>query len=421
MGPSLHHYQIEVSPVPVVLSCVVSFIGAYSAMVTFEQYRICNYMSISPKLYSPRFELVIVSILFGGVAIWAMHFVGMSSCVLRYPESGVESPIYYRIDITAASLVAVIALCFAGMYVSSHDNVFSMDRTDAIAEFYQRSSALSIKAAKKQGKYAFLRETLFRRMMPLCVGGLLTALGVCVMHYTGMVAMHFNGYIVWNKGIVAGSVLIALVVSTIAYWILFRLLVVFPNMEILRIASALIASVAVNGMHYTGMAAASFVYVDTNATVEFANDFVRQDQAMVGAIMAGLSMSFIALALCISDLHGWLFTSGRVMRELDMLATNSLSENKVVDGELFLSTYKSLRAKSSSGKGSGHNKLIIKLRLAHQRSIGHSSEIGGSQLMESVSPNISAECGSDVSRSPTTLFFKRVPGIIPQPEDVSDV
>jgi NO-binding membrane sensor protein with MHYT domain len=56
----------------------------------------------------------------------------------------------------------------------------------------------------------------------------------------------------WNVGIVAASAIIAVVAATVAFWILFRLLALYPHYEILRIAGAVVAAVAVNGMHYTG-------------------------------------------------------------------------------------------------------------------------------------------------------------------------
>jgi NO-binding membrane sensor protein with MHYT domain len=65
-------------------------------------------------LFCPNAELAIIAILLGGVAIWTMHFVGMSSCVLKYRDVDIVSPIYYRIGLTFASLVAVIVLCFIG-------------------------------------------------------------------------------------------------------------------------------------------------------------------------------------------------------------------------------------------------------------------------------------------------------------------
>jgi NO-binding membrane sensor protein with MHYT domain len=61
-----------------------------------------------------------------------------------------------------------------------------------------------------------------------------------------------NAMMKWDAGIIAVSVIIAIVASTAAFWILFRLLALYPRIELLRIACAAVASIAVNGMHYTG-------------------------------------------------------------------------------------------------------------------------------------------------------------------------
>ena len=67
-----------------------------------------------------------------------------------------------------------------------------------------------------------------------------------------MLAIDFSGTIRYNYGIVAASVLIALIACTAAFWILYRLLSLYPNKEILRIASAITMTIAICGMHYTG-------------------------------------------------------------------------------------------------------------------------------------------------------------------------
>ena len=74
--------------------------------------------------------------------------------------------------------------------------------------------------------------------------------------------MVFEGHIKWNPGIVAASVIIAIIAASAAYWILFRLLSLFPDLEVLRIACAVIMSLAVNGMHYTGMVSFFFKCTD---------------------------------------------------------------------------------------------------------------------------------------------------------------
>eukprot|EP01033_Poteriospumella_lacustris_P019559 gene19559-14182_t len=101
-----------------------------------------------------------------------------------------------------------------------------------------------------------------KRLGRLLLGGVITGGGVSVMHYLGMVAMVFDGCIIWNPAIVFASVLVAIIAATAAFWIFFRLLSIFPEMEVLRLVSAVIMGIAVCGMHYTGMTAATFVYAD---------------------------------------------------------------------------------------------------------------------------------------------------------------
>jgi NO-binding membrane sensor protein with MHYT domain len=84
----------------------------------------------------------------------------------------------------------------------------------------------------------------------LIAGGVITGLAVAMMHYTGMWAVQTQGTISYHKGLVALSILIAVVAATAALW--FTLVLESP---MLRFAAGLVMGVAVVGMHYTGMAA----------------------------------------------------------------------------------------------------------------------------------------------------------------------
>ena len=109
-----------------------------------------------------------------------------------------------------------------------------------------------------------LLSNMLHGLERLIVAGVTAAGGVCIMHYLGMQAMVFDGVIEWNGGIVAASVIIAIVAATAAFWILFRLLSFFPRLEVLRLVCSVVASLAANGMHYTGQAAATFNFLTTS-------------------------------------------------------------------------------------------------------------------------------------------------------------
>lgn len=80
------------------------------------------------------------------------------------------------------------------------------------------------------------------------------------MHYIGMLAMSISDMIIWHPGIIFASWVVGCVTATAAFFIIFRGLVWRPNSQAFRVASAMVMGAAVCGMHYTGMAAASYKY-----------------------------------------------------------------------------------------------------------------------------------------------------------------
>ncbi len=148
--------------------------------------------------------LAMASIAIGGVAIWLMHFIAM----LGFAIPG--SVVRYNLGWTVASAALAISAVFVGLITI--------------------------------GRTVDLRR--------LIAGGVITGVAVALMHYTGMWALQMQGTMTYQKGLVALSVLIAVVAATAALW--FTLVLESP---VLRFAAGLVMGVAVVGMHYTGMAA----------------------------------------------------------------------------------------------------------------------------------------------------------------------
>jgi diguanylate cyclase (GGDEF)-like protein len=93
----------------------------------------------------------------------------------------------------------------------------------------------------------------------LIYGGILMGIGICAMHYTGMHAMRMNPAIHYDPLLFTASVVIAIVASIAALWIAFTLRGEDSLMaQTKKIFSAIIMGLAITGMHYTGMAAANF-------------------------------------------------------------------------------------------------------------------------------------------------------------------
>jgi signal transduction histidine kinase/CheY-like chemotaxis protein len=83
-------------------------------------------------------------------------------------------------------------------------------------------------------------------------------IGINAMHYTGMAAMRMAPGIVYDPWLFALSVAIAIAASGLALWIAFRLRRNAPQVWLPRVGAAVVMGAAIVGMHYTGMAAASF-------------------------------------------------------------------------------------------------------------------------------------------------------------------
>src|SRR5688572_23135602 len=140
-----------------------------------------------------------------GAGIWSMHFVAM----LAY-----QLPIRVRYEAwtTLASMVAAIATSGFALYIVTRP------------------------------KLGWGR---------LLIGGTIMGAGIGTMHYTGMAALRLDALVMYYFGGWVLSIVNAIVCSTLAIWMVFRL-GAGTNLG-LKVAAALVMGVAICGMHYTGM------------------------------------------------------------------------------------------------------------------------------------------------------------------------
>ncbi|GGA71491.1 bifunctional diguanylate cyclase/phosphodiesterase [Edaphobacter acidisoli] len=93
----------------------------------------------------------------------------------------------------------------------------------------------------------------------LAIGGVIMGLGVAAMHYTGMAALRMSPAIVYTPVLLWASIGVAIVASWVALWIAFQLRDGQQSYVLLkRCAAGLVMGLAIAGMHYLGMAAANF-------------------------------------------------------------------------------------------------------------------------------------------------------------------
>mmetsp|Transcript_20919 Transcript_20919/g.21597 ORF Transcript_20919/g.21597 Transcript_20919/m.21597 type:complete len:308 (-) Transcript_20919:98-1021(-) len=230
----------------------MAFIGSYSAVTLAELYRVvCR---VHPKFISSEVTLVLMSIAIGMGAIWSMHFVGMGALTLKV--NGEELKTDFDIGITILSMLAAIICVYIGLYISSRDQMFTMSKQEVFTMILEEAKTFK----SLRDTLVLLKFVLLRNPLPLIGGGLVMGSGVVVMHYIGMMAVSTKAKVHWDIGVISASIIIALIASCAAYWILFRLLALFPSMEIVRLVSAIVMTIAVCAVHYTGMSAAHYTY-----------------------------------------------------------------------------------------------------------------------------------------------------------------
>jgi NO-binding membrane sensor protein with MHYT domain/signal transduction histidine kinase/FixJ family two-component response regulator len=148
-----------------------------------------------------------------GTGIWSMHFVGMLAFSL--PIALGYTRLLTFVSWAAAVAVSAVALGLAG-----------------------------------RGSLTLAR---------LAGGSLAMSAGICAMHYTGMAALDMLPPIQWSAALVAASAAVAMAASMAALLIFFWLRGVSKHRELTyQVAAATVMGLAISGMHYTGMAAASF-------------------------------------------------------------------------------------------------------------------------------------------------------------------
>ena len=189
-----------------------------------------------------------------GFGIWSMHFIGMLA--FRLPiELG------YDVPLTLLSLVIAIACSAFALYLVCQDTL-------------------------PWGR--------------LVSGGLLMGLGVASMHYIGMEALLMHPYIFYVPWLVGLSIVIAIVASTAALWLAFRLREESKRATFGRIGASLVMGCAIIGMHYTGMAASKF---PIDSFCGAANSGIDTKWLAVLVIIVSLAVFAIALIVSMLDVR----------------------------------------------------------------------------------------------------------------------
>ena len=221
-------------PFLVALSILVAIFASYTALDLTGH--------VGPtRGFARRVWLVAAAFTMGG-GIWSMHFVAMLAFTMPTPMS-------YDIRLTILSLVIAIVVTGVGFYVIS------------------RQSASPLR---------------------LVLSGIFMGLGIAGMHYTGMAAMEGHAELSYEPLFVTLSLVIAIGASTVALWVAFRTTDLAQ-----KLVAAVVMGLAISGMHYTGMRAATFT---AHGPIHEAQVNASLNQTNLALAVAGITFIILAFA-----------------------------------------------------------------------------------------------------------------------------
>ncbi|MBS7588405.1 MHYT domain-containing protein [Ancylobacter defluvii] len=194
-----------------------------------------------------RWWLCAAAAVLGG-GIWSMHFIGMMAIRLPIPVA------YDSLQTLASFIVALVATGVA---------------------FYA--------ASRRGGRRAML------------TGGVVMGLGIVGMHYAGMVAMRMQARASYEPMHMAVAVCVAIVASTAALWLSFRL-----HSTAQRLAAAAALGIGISGMHYIAMAGFSMV-PDMSIPVPAAGTLVGSGQLVTAVTASTVVILFTAILAVMYD------------------------------------------------------------------------------------------------------------------------
>ena len=176
----------------------------------------------------------------GGCGIWATHFIGM----LAY-EPDVSAG--YDLGLTILSFIFAAIITGAGLSI-------------ALREGSQRAAA---------------------------VGGAVVAIGIAVMHYTGMLALELPGRITWSPDFVVASLALGGVFGACA-------LLVASRQDNLwhSLAASILLAAAILSLHFTAMAGMIFVPDPTRVV-----DAISLSPASLPLVVAAAAGTILSLSL----------------------------------------------------------------------------------------------------------------------------
>ena len=266
------------NPQLVVLSVLIAIFASYTALDLAGRVTVAQERSKFGWLFGGACAM--------GTGIWSMHFIGMLAFSL--PIS-----VKYHVPIVLVSLMAAIG-------------------ASGIALFMVSRPGMSVGA--------------------LSIGGGLMGAGITFMHYTGMAAMELRASTTYDPLLVTLSIFIAIGASLVGLWIAFRLRTETTSRGLIKKAlGAVVIGSAIPSMHYTGMAAASFVPLQGGLN---SSPFSVDVSLLGGAVITTGTFLLLGLTLLTSFIDQRLSSQAEEISRTNELLTLEVAERARIEQAL---------------------------------------------------------------------------------------
>jgi PAS domain S-box-containing protein len=257
------HYDYRL----VALSAIIAILASYAALDLAGR--------VTATRGGSRFVWLTGGATAMGTGIWSMHYIGMLAFTLSVP-------VRYDWPTVLFSLLAAILASAVALFVVSRRN---MGAPQAL------------------------------------IGSVMMGSGIAAMHYIGMEAMRLPAMCVYSTRLVVVSVVLAIIVSVVALWFTFHLRDELRFGGWQKITSAIVMGAAIPIMHYTGMAAATFMPSPMSPDLTHAVDISSLGISGISAV----TIMVLALAMLTS------FIDRKFAWQASELAANELRYRQLVE------------------------------------------------------------------------------------------
>jgi diguanylate cyclase (GGDEF)-like protein len=248
----------------VVISVLVAILASYTALDLATRITASRGKTARVWLVGGAFSM--------GTGIWSMHFLGMLAFSLPIPLG-------YDVGTTLLSMVIAIVVSGFALHIVTQDSL----------------------SLRKLG-----------------VAGLVMGLGIASMHYMGMAAMETHPHATYDPLLFAASVAIAIAAAIAALWIAFTLRGDTEWTRYAKLGSAVVMGLAITGMHYTGMAAASF------SAETICTSGPLADNSWMAGTLTGTTLVILSVTLVLSVIDARMMSKTANMAESLQRANDEL-------------------------------------------------------------------------------------------------